>query len=149
MMDGDDYDDGPVTILRNSTFLYNRAGVQDGGVASIRGWASVAVEGDGNVFAYNESPDSGAVFSAEDDTSITIEGGHFFNNLAEKVECRFGSCTNWCARETRGILSCEVRVSHRGGRRLSGMIRNSYRAKAGAVCSGAAKGPTTRVPVLL
>lgn len=67
--------------------MYNRAGVGKGGVCFLEGWASLTVEGDGNTFAYNEVTTSGAVFSIQDEARMTIEGGEFLYNSAEKVKC--------------------------------------------------------------
>lgn len=69
--------------------------MEDGGVAKLNGWASLTVEGDDNLFAYNEAADSGGVFAGKDDCRITIEGGDFLNNWGEKVRAvcsRQSSC---------------------------------------------------------
>ena len=59
MGNGEDWEEGPVTILRNSTFMRNRSGLDNGGVANLGRFGRLVVEGDGNVFAYNEIEYSG------------------------------------------------------------------------------------------
>ncbi|CAM9462085.1 unnamed protein product, partial [Ectocarpus sp. 12 AP-2014] len=80
---GDDVNEpGPVAILRNSTFTDNSAHLDNAGVVNLGEFATLLVEGDGNVFAGNECGQNGAVFGATTDTSIVIEGGTFFGNEA-------------------------------------------------------------------
>lgn len=85
MGNGEDWEEGPVVILQNCTFMHNQSGLDNGGVANLGRFGRLLVQGDGNVFAYNQNTYSGAVFAATTNTSITIEGGEFFANEAEKV----------------------------------------------------------------
>ncbi|CAN0356022.1 unnamed protein product, partial [Ectocarpus sp. 12 AP-2014] len=80
---GEDVDEpGPVVILRNSTFTDNWAHLDNAGVVNLGEYATLLVEGDGNVFGRNECGQNGAVFGATTDTAIVIEGGTFFGNEA-------------------------------------------------------------------
>ena len=86
MVSADDWQDGGIFVLRNSSFLHNRAEEGHGGVVTVSDFASLLVEGVGNVFARNEAfGGSGAVFDGKTDSRIAIEGGHVFENTAEKV----------------------------------------------------------------
>ena len=91
MTSGDYLEDGPVAIFRNSSFLYNIAGVYHAGVVHTAEYAFLLVEGDGNVFRDNVASESGGVFSGKEDSMIVVEGGRFIDNKAEKVR-RWGGC---------------------------------------------------------
>lgn len=85
MSNADDLQDGATTILRNSTFMYNRVGEGNGGVVSLGDYAFLLMEGDRNVFAYNEVSASGAVFAGVEGSRATVEGGDFYGNTGEKA----------------------------------------------------------------
>lgn len=85
MAKADNLEEGAVAILRNSSFLRNTASEYRGGVVHTAEYAVLLVEGDANVFAYNEVTTSGAVFAGTTYSTVVIEGGEFFDNMAEKV----------------------------------------------------------------
>ena len=76
---------GPTVILKNSTFESNRADLGEAGVVYLGEHSSVIVAGDGNVFVNNRCNDNGAVLGGTHNTSITVEGGVFRNNVADEV----------------------------------------------------------------
>ena len=82
---GDKDRPGPTVILRNSTFESNRADLGEAGVVYLGEHSSVIVAGDGNVFVNNRCNDNGAVLGGTHNTSITVEGGVFRNNVADEV----------------------------------------------------------------
>lgn len=71
--------------MRSSSFKWNTADRDSGGVANMAMYSTAVVEGDDNVFDGNECFGVGAVFSASVNTSITIEGGLFINNNVNQV----------------------------------------------------------------
>ncbi|CAN0005479.1 unnamed protein product [Ectocarpus fasciculatus] len=73
---------GAVVILRNSTFTNNLADLDNAGVVNLGEYATLLVEGDGNVFAGNECGQNGGVIGATVDTVVVIEGGSFYGNEA-------------------------------------------------------------------
>lgn len=88
MSNGDEMGEGADVILRNSTFMYNRAGLDNGGVVNVGSYGLLVVEGDDNVFAFNHAYDSGGLFAATSDTWIVVEGGEFLDNEAQQVMWR-------------------------------------------------------------
>ena len=88
MSNGEDPEDGPVAILRNSTFMYNQASLDNGGVVNVGSYGLLLVAGDDSVFAFNQVTRSGGVFAATTDTTIVIEGGEFHDNAAEKARSK-------------------------------------------------------------
>ena len=86
---GDDFDSNPgaTAIIRDSTFQYNRAELNNGGVAYLGDFANVIVEGDDNVFEMNTCETDGAVFAATSNSLVTVEGGSFHNNCAKVRDC--------------------------------------------------------------
>ena len=82
---GDYSEEGPVTILRNSTFMSNEASLDNGGVINVGTYGLLFVEGGDNVFASNRVDESGGVIAATTDTTVVIEGGEFHDNEAYKV----------------------------------------------------------------
>ena len=85
MGNGDDLEDGPVTILRSSTFMHNQATLDNGGVVNVGSYGILLVEGTDNEFRSNRAIESGGVFAATTDTTIIVEGGRFIDNMAHKV----------------------------------------------------------------
>lgn len=84
---GEDWEDlsGAYVILHNSTFLANRAGLDNGGVLNLDEFSRVNITGDGNVFTENKCAISGGVLAASINTRVTVEGGEFNNNEAGEV----------------------------------------------------------------
>lgn len=69
--------------LRNSTFQNNTAKTDYGGVVYLMEFATLVVQGDGNVFMENTCESNGAVFAVTDGAELTIEGGNFSSNTAK------------------------------------------------------------------
>lgn len=74
--------------MRNSTFDSNKADLGNAGVVYLGEFSFLLVEGDGNVFEGNTCGVHGAVFGGTTNTNITVEGGVFSDNAADKVGCR-------------------------------------------------------------
>lgn len=102
MSSSDEDEPNAALILRNSVFTDNWAELQNAGVVNLGEYATVLVEGDGNVFARNECGEDGAVFGATVDTMVVVEGGEFYENDANDVGGGVvGSgccCWWWCGR---------------------------------------------------
>ena len=112
---GDDWDDGPTIILRNSTFTHNEAIRDNGGVVNVGSYGFLLVEGGDNVFAFNKVVESGGVFAATADTMIVIEGGEFHDNEADKVRS----------------ITLQYRVQY--GSDIGGMLHTTYLSATGTV----------------
>lgn len=84
---GDDYNwvdkPGASVILQNSRFTSNRGVLNNAGVVTMNHFTNATVVGDGNVFENNTCAQGGAVFGADTNSSITIEGGTFNANAAD------------------------------------------------------------------
>lgn len=94
---GDDRIDNPGArvTLRNSSFRWNMADLDNGAVANVEKFASILVEGDGNVFEGNNCGADGGVFASTTDTLVTIEGGTFQGNTCFLVSQMFQRRCSW------------------------------------------------------
>lgn len=72
-------------FLRNSVFRNNTAAGDNGGVANLGEYASVSVQGEGNLFEGNQALLEGGVFSAATTSVINVDGGEFADNESEEV----------------------------------------------------------------
>lgn len=72
-------------FLRSSTFRNNTASSDNGGVANLEKFASLSVQGGGNLFEGNQAFSDGAVFSATTDSTIDVDGGNFVQNESDSV----------------------------------------------------------------
>lgn len=79
---------GGSVVLQGSRFALNRGVLNNAGVATMNKLTSATVLGDGNVFEYNTCAQGGAVFGADYDSSITVEGGRFYGNAADVLVSR-------------------------------------------------------------
>lgn len=82
---GSDWEETPgaTVILQNSTFRENRADLNNGGVIFLADFSAVTITGHENEFALNKCGRDGSVLAAATNTTVTVEGGHFFENGAE------------------------------------------------------------------
>lgn len=84
---GDDWKETPggSIILQYSTFTSNKGVLNNAGVVIMNDFTNATVVGDANVFEYNTCAQGGAVFGADSNSSITVEGGTFASNTADVV----------------------------------------------------------------
>lgn len=82
---------GAAVIMRNSSFEKNTAGLDNGAVANVEKFASILVEGDGNVFEGNKCGEDGGVFASTTNTMVTIEGGTVNGNSCDGVSHFLGA----------------------------------------------------------
>lgn len=84
---GDDWIDEPgaMVTLRNSSFRWNEADLDNGAVANVEKFALLTVEGDGNVFEKNACGADGGVIASTTDSLVIIQGGTFTRNTCLMV----------------------------------------------------------------
>lgn len=83
---------GALVIMRNSYFLNNTAGSDNGGVVNVEKLSNLSIEGDGNVFERNLCGQDGGVLALTSSTVVTIEGGTFKENGCGEVSCVSADC---------------------------------------------------------
>lgn len=74
---------GGSVIMENSTFTSNKGVLNNAGVVTMNDFTNVTVVGDGNVFKDNTCAQGGAVFGADSNSFIMVEGGTFEGNTAD------------------------------------------------------------------
>ena len=79
----EDDERGGSVILQGSRFTANRGVLNNAGVATMNKFTNATVLGDGNVFEHNICAQGGAVFGADNNSVITVEGGIFHGNAAD------------------------------------------------------------------
>lgn len=74
---------GGSVVLQGSRFTWNRGVLNNAGVATMNKFTNATVLGDENVFEYNTCAQGGAVFGADYDSLVMVEGGRFHGNSAD------------------------------------------------------------------
>ena len=76
---------GATLITRNSTFVGNVAGLDNGGAINLGEYTVARFEDSGNKFTNNKCNINGGVAAASTNTNVTVEGGLFEGNDAKEV----------------------------------------------------------------